>query len=191
MSAGSGAAHAASSVAHVGVVAARRVSSRCHSGSCSSADGVGGAARAHNGVLQTIPGIALLAFMIPLLGIGTVPALVALFIYSLYPIVRNTYSGVRDADPVAVNAGHALGMTAGQVLRHVRLPLAAPTIMAGVRTAAVDQRRDGDARGIHWRGRTRRADRHGSRAFGYGDDPERGDPGGASRATRGFRLGDL
>jgi len=89
------------------------------------------------GILQTIPGIALLAFMIPLLGIGTVPALVALFIYSLYPIVRNTYSGVRDADPVAVNAAHALGMTPGQVLRYVRLPLAAPTIMAGVRTAAV------------------------------------------------------
>jgi osmoprotectant transport system permease protein len=89
------------------------------------------------GVLQTIPGIALLAFMIPLLGIGVMPALVALFIYSLYPIVRNTYSGVRDADPVAVNAAHALGMTAGQVLRYVRLPLAAPTIMAGVRTAAV------------------------------------------------------
>ena len=89
------------------------------------------------GLLQTIPGIALLAFMIPLLGIGIVPALVALFIYSLYPIVRNTYSGVRDADAVAVNAAHALGMTPGQVLRYVRLPLAAPTIMAGVRTAAV------------------------------------------------------
>jgi osmoprotectant transport system permease protein len=89
------------------------------------------------GLLQTIPGIALLAFMIPLLGIGTTPALVALFIYSLYPIVRNTYSGVRDADPVAVNTAHALGMTPNQVLRFVRLPLAAPTIMAGVRTAAV------------------------------------------------------
>ena len=89
------------------------------------------------GLLQTIPGIALLAFMIPLLGIGVVPALVALFVYSLYPIVRNTYSGVRDADLVAVNAAHALGMTPGQVLRYVRLPLAAPTIMAGVRTAAV------------------------------------------------------
>ena len=89
------------------------------------------------GLMQTIPGIALLAFMIPLLGIGVVPALVALFIYSLYPIVRNTYSGVRDADPVAVSAAHALGMTPTQVLRHVRLPLAAPTIMAGVRTAAV------------------------------------------------------
>ena len=89
------------------------------------------------GVLQTLPGIALLAFMIPLLGIGVVPALVALVLYSLYPIVRNTYTGVRDADPAAVSAARALGMTDGQVLRQVRLPLAAPVIMAGVRTAAV------------------------------------------------------
>lgn len=89
------------------------------------------------GVLQTIPGIALLAFMIPLLGIGVVPALVALFLYSLYPILRNTYSGVRDAAPDAVEAARALGMTHGQVLRLVRLPLASPIIMAGIRTAAV------------------------------------------------------
>jgi osmoprotectant transport system permease protein len=89
------------------------------------------------GVLQTLPGIALLAFMIPLLGIGVVPALVALILYSLYPIVRNTYTGVRDADPAAVGAARALGMTDAQILRHVRLPLAAPVIMAGVRTAAV------------------------------------------------------
>jgi osmoprotectant transport system permease protein len=89
------------------------------------------------GVLQTIPGIALLAFMIPLLGIGVVPALVALVLYSLYPIVRNTYTGLRDADPSAVDAARALGMTPAQVLRHVRLPLAAPVIMAGIRTAAV------------------------------------------------------
>ena len=89
------------------------------------------------GVLQTVPGIALLAFMIPLLGIGVVPALVALFLYSLYPILRNTYTGVRDAAPDAVAAARALGMTPGQVLRHVRLPLAAPVIMAGIRTAAV------------------------------------------------------
>jgi osmoprotectant transport system permease protein len=89
------------------------------------------------GVLQTLPGIALLAFMIPLLGIGVVPALVALFLYSLYPILRNTYSGVRDAAPEAVAAGRALGMTPGQILRWVRLPLAAPVIMAGIRTAAV------------------------------------------------------
>jgi len=89
------------------------------------------------GVLQTLPGIALLAFMIPLFGIGVVPALVALVLYSLYPIVRNTYTGVRDADAAAVSAAHALGMTDVQILRDVRLPLAMPVIMAGVRTAAV------------------------------------------------------
>ncbi|MBA2246237.1 MAG: ABC transporter permease subunit [Gemmatimonadetes bacterium] len=89
------------------------------------------------GLLQTIPSIALLAFMIPLLGIGVVPALFALFLYSLFPIVRNTYSGVRDASPDAVSAARALGMTPLQILRYVRLPLAAPIIMAGIRTAAV------------------------------------------------------
>jgi osmoprotectant transport system permease protein len=89
------------------------------------------------GLLQTVPGIALLAFMLPALGIGVVPALVALFLYSLYPIVRNTYSGVRNADPAAVAAASALGMTGSQVLRYVRLPLAAPVIMAGIRTAGV------------------------------------------------------
>jgi len=89
------------------------------------------------GLTQTIPSIALLAFMIPLFGVGVVPALVALWIYSLFPILRNTYTGVRDAAPAAVQAGMALGMTDGQVLRQVRLPLAAPVIMAGVRTAAV------------------------------------------------------
>lgn len=89
------------------------------------------------GVIQTLPSIALLAFMIPWLGIGVKPALVALGLYSLYPIVRNTYTGVRDADPAAVDAAHALGMTGAQILRNVRLPLAAPIIMAGIRTAAV------------------------------------------------------
>jgi osmoprotectant transport system permease protein len=89
------------------------------------------------GVLQTIPSIALLAFMIPLLGVGVVPALVALWLYALYPIARATYSGVRNADPEAVAAGEALGMTAAQRLLWVRLPLAAPIIMAGIRTAAV------------------------------------------------------
>jgi osmoprotectant transport system permease protein len=89
------------------------------------------------GLVQTLPGIALLAFMIPLLGIGVMPALVALFLYSLYPIVRNTYSGVRDADPGAAGAALALGMTPGQVLAQVRLPLAAPVIFAGIRTSGV------------------------------------------------------
>ena len=113
-------------------------SSPCRSASFSSASrGRAEAVIRGVGVLQTIPGIALLAFMIPLLGIGAVPALAALVLYSLYPIVRNTYTGVRDADPAAVSAARALGMTEGQILRQVRLPLAAPVIMAGIRTAAV------------------------------------------------------
>jgi osmoprotectant transport system permease protein len=89
------------------------------------------------GVLETIPSIALLAFMVPLLGVGTAPALVALWLYALYPIARGTYSGVRDADPAAVEAATALGTTAAQRLLLVRLPLAAPVIMSGIRTAAV------------------------------------------------------
>jgi osmoprotectant transport system permease protein len=89
------------------------------------------------GVLQTIPSIALLAFMIPLLGVGVIPALVALWLYALYPIARGTYTGVRDADPDAVAAAEALGTTPVQRLLWVRLPLAAPVIMAGIRTAAV------------------------------------------------------
>jgi len=89
------------------------------------------------GAIQTVPSIAMLAFMIPLFGIGTVPALVALWLYALYPIARNTYSGVRDADGDAVETAEALGATPTQRLLLVRLPLAAPSIMAGVRTAAV------------------------------------------------------
>jgi osmoprotectant transport system permease protein len=89
------------------------------------------------GLVQTIPGLALVAFMLPLLGIGTTPAIAALFLYSLYPIVRNTYTGVREADRPAIAAAVAAGMTPAQVLRYVRLPLAAPVIMAGIRTAAV------------------------------------------------------
>lgn len=89
------------------------------------------------GVTQTIPSIALLAFMIPLFGVGFLPAVVALWLYSLFPILRNTYTGIRDADPEAAEAALALGMTPVQVLVRVRLPLAAPVILAGVRTAAV------------------------------------------------------
>jgi osmoprotectant transport system permease protein len=89
------------------------------------------------GVLQTIPGLALLAFLLPLLGIGFVPAAVALFLYSLYPIVQNTVTGVQEADRGAASAAEALGMTTRQVLWQVRVPLATPVIMSGVRTAAV------------------------------------------------------
>lgn len=89
------------------------------------------------GLTQTIPSIALLAFMIPLLGVGFRAAVVALWIYSLFPILRNTYTGVRDAAPEAAEAALACGMTPTQVLWQIRLPLATPIILAGVRTAAV------------------------------------------------------
>jgi osmoprotectant transport system permease protein len=89
------------------------------------------------GITQTIPSLALLAFTIPFLGVGRVPAVVALWVYSLFPILRNTYTGVRDADAAATEAATALGMTPAQVLVRVRLPLAAPVVMAGIRTAAV------------------------------------------------------
>jgi len=89
------------------------------------------------GMTQTIPSIDLLALMIPLFGVGLLPALIALWIYSLFPILRNTYTGLCGASPDAVRAAVALGMTRGQLLRWVRLPLAVPVILAGVRTAAV------------------------------------------------------
>ena len=90
------------------------------------------------GVLQTVPSLALLAFLIALLGtIGFVPALLALFVYALLPIVRNTHTGLLGVPSGVTQAGCAVGLTARQVLRHIQLPLAAPTLLAGVKTAAV------------------------------------------------------
>jgi osmoprotectant transport system permease protein len=90
------------------------------------------------GLLQTIPSLALLAMLIPLLGrIGTVPALVALSLYALLPIVRNTATGLVAVPRGLKQAGTALGLTPWQRWRHVDLPLAAPVIVAGVKTAAV------------------------------------------------------
>jgi len=90
------------------------------------------------GVLQTIPSLALLAMLIPLLGaIGTGPALVALFVYALLPIVRNTATGLMEVPPGLRDAAKALGMSGRDTLLHVELPLAAPVILAGVKTAAV------------------------------------------------------
>jgi len=88
-------------------------------------------------VLQTIPSIALLAFMLPLFGIGVIPALVALFLYALLPVLRNTVTGLRSVEDRLLDVGRGLGMTDAQILRHVELPLAAPVLMAGVRTATV------------------------------------------------------
>ena len=89
------------------------------------------------GLLQTIPSIALLAFMIPLFGIGVTPAIVALFLYSLLPIVRNTVTALTTIDPVLQRVSLAMGLTRVERLRHVFVPLAVPSILAGIRTAAV------------------------------------------------------
>ncbi len=89
------------------------------------------------GVLQTIPSIALLGFMIPEFGIGPKPAIIALLIYALLPIIRNTYTGITEVSPAVVEAAKALGMNKRQLLFRVELPLAMPVIIAGIRTAAV------------------------------------------------------
>ncbi len=90
------------------------------------------------GLLQTIPSLALLAFLIPITGtIGLWPALIALFLYALLPIVRNTHAGLVQIDRGLVRAGTALGLRKSQVLANVEIPLALPTILAGVKTSAV------------------------------------------------------
>jgi osmoprotectant transport system permease protein len=89
------------------------------------------------GVLQTIPSIALLGFMIPVFGIGATPAIVALLIYALLPIIRNTYTGITEVGDTVKEAAKAMGMNQRQLLLKVELPLAMPVIIAGIRTAAV------------------------------------------------------
>jgi len=101
-------------------------------------------------IMITIPSIALFGFMMPILssidrafdavngiGIGTVPAVIALALYSQLPIIRNTYIAIRNVDPATIEAGRGMGMTNFQLLKQLQLPLAAPVIMAGVRTAVV------------------------------------------------------
>ena len=90
--------------------------------------------------VQTIPSLALFGFLIPLPfigGIGPRSAIVALVLYALLPMVRNTYTGIKQVDPAVREAALAMGMTDRQILRMVELPLAAPTIMAGLRVATV------------------------------------------------------
>jgi osmoprotectant transport system permease protein len=88
-------------------------------------------------VMQTIPSLALLGLMIPLFGIGKVPAIIALVIYALLPILRNTYTGIKEVDPSLIEAAMAMGMNTTKRLLKVELPLAMPVIMAGIRTAMV------------------------------------------------------
>lgn len=89
------------------------------------------------GILQTIPSIALLGFMIPLLGIGAKPAIVALMLYAFLPIIRNTYTGITQVDEAIIDAAKGMGMSSPQRLWQVELPLAMPVILAGIRTATV------------------------------------------------------
>lgn len=87
--------------------------------------------------LQTVPSLALLALMIPIFGVGKIPAIIALFIYSLLPILRNTYIGIQDVGTDYTDAAKGMGMTNTESVFMVELPLAMPTIMAGIRLSAV------------------------------------------------------
>ena len=88
-------------------------------------------------IMQTIPSIALFGLLIPFLGIGTSPVVIALVMYAQLPIVRNTYIGLTQVNEAAVSVGRGLGMTRGERLQRVQAPLALPVIMAGIRNAVV------------------------------------------------------
>lgn len=89
------------------------------------------------GMLQTIPALALLAMMIPFFGVGRLPAIIALFLYSLMPIMRNTYVGLTGVNSNTIDAARGLGMTEIQLILKVNIPLAMPVIMAGIRLSAI------------------------------------------------------
>lgn len=88
-------------------------------------------------ILQTIPSLALFGFLVPLIGIGSKTALIALIIYALLPILRNTYAGLTSVDQSVIEAGKGMGLTPNQILFKIEFPLALPFIMAGIRTATV------------------------------------------------------
>lgn len=88
-------------------------------------------------IFQTIPSLALFGFLVPLMGIGSNTALIALIIYALLPILRNTYTGIISVDSSITEAGRGMGMTRSQILTQIEFPLALPFIMAGIRTATV------------------------------------------------------
>ena len=89
------------------------------------------------GIIQTLPSLALVGLMVPLIGAGPKAAIVALFLYALLPIVRNTYTGVMNVDPAMIEAARGMGMSNTQILFRVQLPLSVPVIMAGLRTSTV------------------------------------------------------
>lgn len=87
--------------------------------------------------IQAIPSLALLGFLVPFMGIGSIPSIVMIILYSLLPIVKNTYTGLANVDSSILEAGKGMGMRGVQLMRMVQLPLALPVIMAGIRIAAV------------------------------------------------------
>ena len=87
--------------------------------------------------IYTIPSIALFGFLIPVSGIGNTTAIIALSIYALLPMVRNTYTGITGIDPEILEAARGMGSTSAQILRKIKLPLAFPVILSGVRTMVV------------------------------------------------------
>lgn len=88
-------------------------------------------------ILQTIPSLALLSMMVTIIGIGKLPAIIALFIYSLLPIIRNTMLGINGVNEFLVDAGKGMGMTPNEIMFKIKLPLSAPVIMSGIRLSAV------------------------------------------------------
>ncbi|MBN1764922.1 MAG: ABC transporter permease [Sedimentisphaerales bacterium] len=109
---------------------------------CTWANGVA-AVMAMAGIIQTVPSLALIAFIVVLFSvislptIGTLPAMVALVLYALFPILRNTYTGIRQVDPAIIEVAAGMGMKPRQILMSVELPLSLPVIMAGIRIATV------------------------------------------------------
>ncbi|GAB6168288.1 glycine betaine ABC transporter substrate-binding protein [Clostridium carnis] len=88
-------------------------------------------------LVQAIPSLAILGFLIPVIGIGSAPAVTMVVLYSMLPIIKNTYTGISNINPDTLEAAKGLGMTSGQTLKLVKIPLAMPIIMAGVRIASV------------------------------------------------------
>jgi len=87
--------------------------------------------------VQAVPSLALLGFLVPFLGIGSTPSIVMIVLYSLLPIIKNTYTGLSNVDNALLEAGRGMGMTNSQLMTMVQLPLALPVIMAGIRISAV------------------------------------------------------
>lgn len=88
-------------------------------------------------VFQTLPSLALFGLVIPFLGVGLVPSVFVLFLYALLPIIKNTYIGIINVDPAAIEAGRGMGMKSYQILYMVEIPLALPVIMGGIRISTV------------------------------------------------------